>query len=556
MRQFAVIAVCCIMLAAPRVGAQAPDPHGHHPVAATVGTVDFPTSCNAAVQLEINRAVALLHSFQFGPAIDSFKSVLKRDPACGIAYWGIALASWSNPFAGFKSPAQLAQGLETVRAGRTAPPNTARERAYIDAVAHLYVDSSRIDQRTRMAGYEAAMAKVSADYPGDTEARIFYALALAAAADPADKTYAKQKQAGAILEPLFARQPDHPGLAHYIIHAYDEPALAARAEAAASRYGAIAPATPHALHMPSHTFTRIGDWQASIGANAQSAASARRAGQPADVLHASDYMVYAYLQSAQDGAARQIVTDAAQVFQRFDPQSATGAAPASAAFFANAAIPARYCLERRDWAGAAALRPHPSSFAYADAITLYARGVGAAHLGNATLAQQSIAALVAIGDRLRTSKDHYWAAQAEIERLEVAAQLAVAQKDLVQALALLNQAVAMESVTELASITPGPFVPAREMLGELLLQMKQPAEALVQFRATLVRQPNRYWTLFGAAQAAKAAGDATAARNYFRQLLAIARDADGPPRASLAEAWSYAGAAAPGVSASTTLSTD
>jgi hypothetical protein len=551
MCQFAVIAVCCIMLAAPRVGAQAPDPHGQHPVADTLGTVDFPTSCSAPVQPAVNRAVALLHSFQFGPAIDSFRQVLERDPGCGIAYWGISLASWSNPFAPFKSPAQLAQGLAAVRAARATPPKTVRERAYIDAVAHLYVDSSSIDQPTRLNAYETAMAKVSADYPADLEARIFYALALAASADPADKTYAKQKKAGAILEALFATQPNHPGLAHYIIHAYDEPALAARAAAAAGRYGAIAPSTPHALHMPSHTFTRIGDWQASIDTNAQSAASARRAGQPADALHASDYMVYAYLQTARDDDAREVVNDAARTFQHFDPLAVTGAAPASAAFFANAAIPARYCLERRVWACAAALAPHPSPFPYADAITLYARGLGAAHLGNAPLAQQSITGLVGIRDRLRASKDHYWAAQADIERLEVAAQLAVAGKDVVQALALLTQAVAMENVTELASITPGPFVPAREMLGELLLDTKQPALALAQFRATLARKPNRYWTLFGAAQAAKAAGDATAARDYFRQLLAIARDPNGPPRASLIAARSDAG-----VSASTSRARD
>jgi hypothetical protein len=524
---------CLIMLAVlPQARAQTREQHVHA-ATETLGTVSFATSCDAAVQADFNRAVALMHSFQFGPAIDGFRRVLARDPDCAVAYWGIALSSWSNPFAGFKSPAQLAQGLQAVEAGRARAPKTARERAYIDAVAHLYVDSARIDQATRLNAYEAAMARVAAEYPDDIEARIFDALALAASADPADKTYAKQLKAGATLEALFARYPDHPGLAHYIIHAYDEPELAARAAAAAQRYGAIAPSTPHALHMPSHTFTRIGDWPASIATNAASAAAARRAGQPADELHASDYMVYAYLQTAQDAAAKKLVLASADTFRRFDPANASGAAPASAAFFANAAIPARYCLERRDWECAQALAPRTTPFAYADAITIFTRGLGAAHVKNIALAQQSVLDLAAIRDRLAAAKDAYWSDQAEIERLEVAAQLAVAQGDAAQATVLLTRAAQMEDVTELASITPGPFVPAREMLGELLLDQSQPAQALAQFKSTLNRQPNRYWSVYGAGLAAQGAGDAASARTYFQQLLDIAPHADAPRRASL-----------------------
>jgi hypothetical protein len=529
MRIFAAVAMYLVMLAA-----FAQD--HHHASPETLGTVSFRTSCVPAVQPGFNRAVALLHSFQFGPAIDGFRGVLARDPDCGIAYWGIALASGSNPFAGFKSPAQLAQGLQAVEAGRARAPKTARERAYLDAVAHLYVDSARIRQAVRMNAYETAMAQVSADYPDDTEAGIFDALALAASADPADRTYAKQRKAGATLEALFTRYPDHPGLAHYIIHAYDEPELAARAAAAARRYGDIAPSTPHALHMPSHTFTRIGEWQASIATNRASANSARQAGQPADELHASDYMVYAYLQTAQDDAARALVLASAATFQRFDPASANGAAPASAAFFANAAIPARYCLERRDWACALALTPRASPFPYADAITIFTRGLGAAHLNNTVVAQESIAALAGIRDRLRAAKDDYWAGQAEIERLAVAAQLSAAQGDTAQAVTLLSRAAAVEDVTELASITPGPFIPAREMLGVLLLDTAQPAPALVQFRATLARQPNRFWSLYGAAQAAQRSGDTPAARAYYRQLLANAGQADQSRRAALVDA--------------------
>jgi tetratricopeptide (TPR) repeat protein len=539
MRSFAAVTGCLMLLAAQAYG------HDQHGSTETLGTVSFGTSCGAAVRADFNRAVALMHSFQFGPAIEGFRGVLGRDPDCTVAYWGIALSSWSNPFAGFKSPAQLAQGLKAVEAGRAKPPKTARERAYLDAVAHLYVDAARIGQAARLNAYEAAMARVAADYPDDMEARIFDALALAAAADPSDKTYARQLKAGAALEALFVKYPDHPGLAHYIIHAYDEPELAARAAQAAHRYGGIAPSTPHALHMPSHTFTRIGDWQASIDTNMASAESARKAGQPADELHASDYMVYAYLQTGQDQAARKLVMASAQTFQRFDPANATGAAPASAAFFANAAIPARLCLELRDWACAMALAPRPSPFAYADSITVFTRGLGAAHLGNTEAAQQSIAELAGIRDRLSAARDNYWADQTEIQRQEVAAQLAAARGDTAQALALFKRAAEMEDVTELASITPGPLVPAREMLGELLLAMAQPAQALAQFKATLAKQPNRYWSVYGAAQAAKGAGDAAKAQAYFRQLLAMAPHADEPRRASLAAAAAAVGESTP-----------
>ncbi|GGC64968.1 hypothetical protein GCM10011396_09950 [Undibacterium terreum] len=508
--------------------------HEHsHATPETLGTVSFSTSCKPAVQPDFNRAVALMHSFQFGPAINGFRDILSRDPECAIAYWGIALSSWGNPFAGFRSPAQLAQGLKAAEAGRALAPKTARERAYIDAVAQLYVDNTRISQATRLNAYETAMARVSAGYPDDIEARIFYALALASAADPADKTYVKQIKAGEMLEALFVKYPDHPGLAHYIIHSYDEPELAARAAEAARRYGNIAPSTPHALHMPSHTFTRIGDWQASIATNTASAASARKAGQPADELHASDYMVYAYLQTAQDEAARKLVLVSAETFKRFDPANAAGAAPATTAFFANAAIPARYCLERRDWTAAMALTPYQSPFPYADAITIYAKGLGAAHLKNAAVAQKSIADLADIRDRLAAKKDSFWADQTEIQRREVAAQLAIAQGDTAQALSILTRAAEMEDVTELASLTPGPFIPAREMLGELLLDTSQPAQALAQFKATLARHPNRFWSVYGAAQAAKHAGDATAAQAYFQQLLTIAPHADEPRRAAL-----------------------
>lgn len=507
-----------------------------HAAVERLGSVHFDTSCNAEAQPRFDRAVALMHSFQFGPAIDGYRASLAADPNCAIAYWGIALSSWSNPFAGFKSPAQLKQGLDAIQAARALKAGTRRERDYIEAVAHLYTDAATLDQDARTVAYEHAMERLAADYPKDTEARIFYALALAAAADPADKTYAKQLKAGAILETLFAKYPDHPGLAHYIIHAYDEPALASRAAEAAKRYGAIAPSTPHALHMPSHTFTRIGDWQASIDTNRASAASARAAGQPADELHASDYMIYAYLQTGQDKAAGQLVEASVQVFFRFDPVKANGAAPASAAYYAHAAIPARYALERRDWASAAKLEPTPSRFPYADSITYFARGLGAAHLNDGAGARAAIASLDQIHDKLTQQGEDYWAGQTDIQRREVTATLSLAEGHVADALTGMRQAADLEDETQLASVTPGPLAPAREMLGEMLLERNQPVEALAAFEASLIQEPNRFWSLYGAAEAARRAGDGHRARSYFRKLMAMTPHADHPERPQLDEA--------------------
>jgi len=521
--------------------ASAHDPMHDHPAMERLGEVHFQTSCNAAAQPRFDRAVALMHSFQFGPAIAGYRAALEADPSCAIAYWGIALSSWSNPFAGFKSPMQLQQGLEAVDAGRALQARTPRERAYIEAVAHLYADADRLDQDARALAYEQAMERLAAAYPKDTEARIFYALALAAAADPADKTYAKQLKAGATLEKLFAKYPDHPGLAHYIIHAYDEPALASRAAKAAQRYGAIAPSTPHALHMPSHTFTRIGDWQASIDTNLASAASARAAGQPADELHASDYMIYGYLQTGQDRAAGQLAAASAQVFARFDPAKANGAAPASAAFYARAAIPARYALERRDWAQAATLEPVPSRFPYADSITYFARGLGAAHLNDGAGARAAMASLDQLHATLAKQGEDYWAGQIDIQRRAVAAILALQQGHVPEALAGMRQAADLEDKTQLASVTPGPLAPAREMLGEMLLAQGQPTDALTAFEASLVQEPNRFWSLYGAAAAARQAGDRAKARAYYQKLLAVAQRADQPERAQLTEAREQAG---------------
>src|SRR5579859_2613236 len=388
-----------------------------------LGTVHFATSCNEAAQKEFNRAVALLHSFQFSRAIEGFKATLGEDATCGIAYWGIALSDWSNPFApGAKDNSQLQAGRESAERGQTVGAKTERERAYLAAAAKLYRDYESTPQRARLLAYRDAMQEVAAKYPGDHEAQIFYALAIAASEDPSDKTYAGRLKAGAILERLFKEEPNHPGLAHYIIHTYDVPPLAGRALVAARRYSEIAPDAPHALHMPSHTFTRTGYWQDSINTNITAAAAAKREGQTAEELHASDYQIYAYLQTGQDAAARHLLDSLPEIASRFDPKVVIGGAGGPpVGYFALAAIPARVPLELGDWRQAAQLVPRETPFPYTDAMTWFARGLGSARTGQAAPAYESAAKLKQIKERLQQSGEKYWALQVEIQEQEVTA---------------------------------------------------------------------------------------------------------------------------------------
>src|SRR5262245_2284688 len=317
--------------------AAVPQDHQHTgPASEKLGTVHFATSCAAAAQPSFDRAVALLHSFEFGRAIAGFDATLKADPACTISYWGIALSRWSNPFAvGAKPTAALQQGRAAIDRAKAAPPKTERELAYVDAASKLYADFEHTPQTARVFAYRDAMGALTARYPDDAEASIFYALALAFAADPADKTYVNQNKAGEILQTLFMKQPDHPGLAHYIIHTYDVPPLADHALEAARRYAKIAPASPHALHMPSHTFTRVGYWQESIDTNIASAEAAKKDGVVGEELHASDYQTYAYLQTGQDRAALRVRDSIPEIFSRLTGAT-PGAAPSSAVYFALA----------------------------------------------------------------------------------------------------------------------------------------------------------------------------------------------------------------------------
>ena len=503
-----------------------------------LGTVHFATSCNEETQKEFNQAVALLHSFQFSRAIEGFNAVLKVDATCKIADWGIALSDWGNPFApGMKDKSQLQAGRESTERGKTAGAKTERERAYIAAVSKLYGDYENTPQRARLIAYRDAMGEVAAKYPEDHEAQIFYALAIAASEDPADKTYAGRLKAGAILERLFEQEPAHPGLAHYIIHTYDVPALAGRALVAARRYSEIAPDAPHALHMPSHTFTRTGYWQDSIDSNIAAAAAARREGQTAEELHASDYEIYAYLQTGQDEAARRILDSLPEITSRFDPKAViSGAGSPSTGYFALAAIPARYALERREWKQAAQLTQLETPFPHTEAMTWFARGLGAGQLGQAQSARQSVAALKQIRERQLKAGENYWAQQVKIQELEVGAWAALAEGKKEEALRQMKSAAGLEDGTEKSAVTPGPLAPARELLGEMLLKMKEPAQALEQFEATLTKEPGRLRALYGAGRAAQLSGRREASQKYFGELLKVCGRADTPGRAEILEA--------------------
>jgi len=521
----------------------APQEH-HHGSAPSekLGTVRFANSCSAAAQPAFHRAVALLHSFDFGRAVDGFNAALKADPSCAMAQWGIAISRWGNPFAaGLRPASQLQLGQQAIAAAASPAAKTERERGYIDAAARLYADYERRSQSDRVKAYRDAMATLAAKYPADEEASIFYALSLAFAADPADKTYAAQLKAGAILEKLFAKRPDHPGLAHYVIHTYDVPPLADHALEAAQRYAKIAPSAPHALHMPSHTFTRVGYWQESIDANIASAASAKRERATAEELHASDYQAYGYLQTAQDGAARALLDSLPEIAGRFDPAAVGGAAPPLAGFFALAAIPARYTLERAAWADAVTLTPKPSPFPHTEAMTYFARALGAAHLRQTPPIREAIDALQQIRDRLTLSHEDYWAEQVEIQRRSASAWLAQAEGRTSDAVTEMRAAADREDATEKNSVTPGPLAPARELLGYMLLDNGDWALALKEFEATMKKEPNRFRPLAGAAKAAAAAGDRAKAATYYAQLLKMCARADRPERAELQEARRIAG---------------
>jgi hypothetical protein len=503
----------------PPVGVGETQDHAHAGRAEDLGHVDFPVSCSPRAQRQFNLAVAMLHSFWYERTEGAFLQVARIDPSCAMAYWGVAMSLW-HPLWTPPDAASLRAGLEAVAKARGLAPTEPRERGFIEAIAAFYEDSDTRDHRTRALAYEHAMEGLHARFPKDDEVSAFYALALLATAPPADKTYANQLKAAALLEPIFKRHPRHPGAAHYIIHAFDTPALAPRALAAARSYAKIAPSAPHALHMPSHIFTRLGLWPESIASNLASAAAAARfsaeshmGGVWDEQLHAMDYLEYAYLQRADDRRAKDVVDQLEAITSFAQHNWKTG--------YALAAIPARYAIERGQWAEAAALKDPPVAVAWSQAIVDFARGYGLARLGDGSGAEGEVGALERIRDGLRSAKETYWADQVEVQRLAVAAWAAHAAGRESDSIPLMKASADLEDSTEKLPVTPGPIVPARELLGEMLLEVKRPREAFDAFRAALRESPDRFGSLAGAARAAAMAGDLAEAQGYAARLDAI-----------------------------------
>ena len=488
-----------------------------------LGKVNFPVSCDPSVQSQFSSAVAMLHSFWFEKARETFAAVGEKDPTCGMAYWGIAMTHWHQIWEA-PGPADLKAGKAALERADTAGAKTQRERDYIGAIDAFYKDANKLDHRSRALAYETAMDHLQARYPDDHEAAIFYALALLATAPPADKTYVNQKKAGAILEPLFVEQPEHPGVAHYIIHAYDYPPLAQRALDAARRYAKIAPDSPHALHMPSHIFTRLGLWQESIDSNLASADSAVRNNAPGNELHAKDYLIYAYLQGDRDRAAKGAL-QSPPAGRPDDPQYMNW-------LYATGASPARYAVERHAWSEAAAL-PVPAHtfprerYSWTEANLHFARALGASRIGEAEAARKDLQQLASIRDILLQEKNTYWADQVDIQREIASAWVTLAEGKPAEALQQMRAAAEHEDKTDKHNVTPGVILPARELLGDMLLELKQPREAIAEFEATLRTAPNRFNALSGAARAAKLSGENEKAKTYYAKLLANCDHADG-----------------------------
>lgn len=520
------LAYLVALLAMPAASLHAQVVHDHHGAPPEkLGRVEFPISCNAEAQTRFERALALLHSFWWSEAEKAFRSVSEADPNCAMAYWGAALVQRGNWFAGAPGPDAVKAGLAAAEKAASLNPPTPRERGYVDAVLALFRDAAQKDHRARSLAYEEAMKAQSERHPDDPEAAVFYALAVTANATPADKTFERQKRAGAILEPLFRERPDHPGLAHYLIHTYDAPAIAHLGADAARKYGEIAPSVPHAQHMPSHIFTRLGLWDESIRANSASADAAKAYEEAQkttsvsfDRAHAWDYLAYAYLQQGRDTPARGLVEEV---------RGAT-ATPSIATDYAFAAIPARYALERGRWRDAVhlAVRPSPG-FRAGEAITHFARGIGAARSGDLAAARQEVDTLAAIRGALEQNQDAYWSQIVEAQRLAVAAWIAHGEGSHDEALRLISRAAEIEETVDKHPVTPGPILPSRELEGDLLLALNRPAEALRAYEKALQSEPNRARTLYGAARAAELAGEQARAREHYAAYARLMEKADG-----------------------------
>lgn len=533
-----LLPVAMLVLFPAAAAAQPAADHFHTPPE-KLGGVHFATSCASAVGPAFERGVALLHSFGYGQASAAFAAVAAQDPRCAMAQWGIAMSNL-HVIWGPAAEAEFAAGREAAQKAAALTAGSERERDYVAAINAFY-QGDGVAHPARVLAFEQAMAKVAERNPQDHEAAIFHALALLGVAynSPPDKTYARQKQAAEILNGLLPLEPEHPGIAHYVIHAFDYPGVAELALPAARAYAKIAPSSPHALHMPSHIFTRLGLWQESIDSNLASAEAARRWVAKAhpgatsfDDLHAMDYLEYAYLQTGRDAPAREIVHRVASVTSFDVPQFAAG--------YALAAVPARYALERRAWKDAAALALGPPSFPwdkypYAEAIVHLARAVGAARSGDLETARAAVAKLAAIQRGFQGQKGFDWATQVEIQRRAAAGWLAHAEKHDDDAVTLLRSAADLEDTTDKHPVTPGSVLPAREQLADLLAELGRPGAALAEYEASLKTSPARFRTFWGAAQAADRSGDTAKAKTYYTKLVELCGSGDSP-RTEVAEA--------------------
>jgi len=513
-----------------------PAQHDHDHGAAQLGHVVFPTSCNATAQREFERAMTYLHSFWWEQGLGAFRAVVAADSSCAMGYWGLALNAWGNPFAGGAPPTSESARRGAAAAQRAADLGapTPREQGFIAAAAALYRGYDSLPNSRRLQAYSDTLARVYRDFPNDTEVAIYYALSLVATAPKTDTTFARQRRAAAILNPLFQRFPTHPGLAHYIIHANDSPQLAALGLDAARRYAAIAPAAPHAQHMPSHIFIRRGLWDETIAANQRAFqagveyARGQHTGVAPEQIHALDYMVYAYLQEGRDSAARRTVADALAL-------QTTLANDALVANYNRVAMEARLPLERSDWAAAAQLPVRSSSLSIGAALSQFARGIGAARTGDTAQARVAIAALAAIEADMTRRSDTDWARVVAIKRQAVTAWAELAAGDTTQALRDAKAAADLEDVTEKQPVTPAELLPARELEADMLLATGRYAQARAAYETTLTREPRRARSLFGSARAAERAGDTVGARRRYGEYLAQMQSGDGD-RAEIAQA--------------------
>jgi tetratricopeptide (TPR) repeat protein len=472
----------------------AQEPHSHS-VPEKLGTVSFPISCAPAVQFQFDRGLALLHSFAYTAAGNAFQTVAAQDPRCAMAHWGIAMAYfhqlWEPPIAAATIP--MAQ--KQIRRAQQIGAGSERERQFINALGLIYQDAATVPYRTRALNFEHAMSVLASENRKDVETQVLYALALLANASPTDKTHARQKEAAALLEPLDRVYAQHPGIPHYLIHAYDNAELSARGLAAARAYSRIAPSAPHALHMPSHIFTRLGLWEDSIASNLAAREAARQQGDTGEELHAMDYLVYAYLQSGRE-------TDAAQVIQQLKNMPRVNSDDFKIAY-ASTAMPVRYAVERSQWGEAAAITTPAGAPPQIVAIAIWARALGLARTGHAVEAQTEVDRLRQIHEQLRRSGKDYWAVQVGILTREIMAWSAQAEKKPEEAVALMRASADEEDAIEKLPVTPGPIVPAREQLGDLLLEQNHPDLALKEFEATLAIAPGRRGARRGAEEAAK-----------------------------------------------------